>query len=217
MDYLADPIAIEAESFRRIRQALSEMGIDESCSRTTEEWQIVLRVVHSLGWAHLAQHLCFSEGATAAGLEALKNKATILCDVEMVRHGLTQRYCESETLCFLRDVPLQTEGEKVKTSRTMRAVDHWYEHLLGSIVLIGNAPTALFRLLEILQAGGPKPALVIAMPVGFVGATESKQALWQQYQELNLECITLLGPLGGSAVTAAACNALLRCLRGIYV
>jgi precorrin-8X/cobalt-precorrin-8 methylmutase len=94
----------------------------------------------------------------------------------------------------------------------MAALELWQPHLAGSLVLIGNAPTALFRLLEMLEAGADKPALVIAMPVGFVGAAESKQALWDAHQRLGVECITLLGRQGGSAVTAASCNALLRCL-----
>jgi precorrin-8X/cobalt-precorrin-8 methylmutase len=96
----------------------------------------------------------------------------------------------------------------------MAALELWRPHLAGSVVVIGNAPTALFRLLEMLQQGAPKPALIIGMPVGFVGAAESKQALWQLHQDLGIECITLLGREGGSAVSSASCNALLRCNHG---
>ena len=96
----------------------------------------------------------------------------------------------------------------------MAALEDWLPHLANSVVVIGNAPTALFRLMEMIDAGADKPALVIAMPVGFIGAAESKQQLWQCHQALGIECITLLGRLGGSAVTAASCNALLRCNQG---
>ena len=98
----------------------------------------------------------------------------------------------------------------------MAALNEWLPSLAGSVVVIGNAPTALFRLLELIAEHGVKPALIIAMPVGFVGAAESKQALWDDHQALGVECITLLGREGGSAVTAATCNALLRCIRGEY-
>jgi precorrin-8X/cobalt-precorrin-8 methylmutase len=96
----------------------------------------------------------------------------------------------------------------------MVALELWQPLLAGSLVLIGNAPTALFRLLQMLEAGAAKPALIVAMPVGFVGAAESKQLLWDTHRQLGVECITLLGRQGGSAVTAASCNALLRCIRG---
>ena len=96
----------------------------------------------------------------------------------------------------------------------MAALTSWLPHLEGSVVVIGNAPTALFRLLEMIDQGAPKPALIIGMPVGFVGAAESKQALWDVHQQLGIECITLLGREGGSAVSSATCNALLRCIQG---
>ncbi len=138
----------------------------------------------------------------------------MLCDVEMVKHGITKRMVQSEPLCFLNTPRTVALARQRGETRSMAALDLWQEHLADSIVLIANAPTALFRLLEMLAQGAPKPALIIGIPVGFVGATESKQALWDQHQTLGVECITVLGRQGGSAVTASVLNALLRYQRG---
>ena len=171
-----------------------------------------MRVIHSLGLPEVAASMRFSAAACEAGQQALRRDCAILCDVEMVRHGITRRMRETEPLCFLNDERVPPLARARGETRSMAALDLWQPHLAGSLVLIGNAPTALFRLLEMLEAGADTPALVIAMPVGFVGAAESKQALWDAQQRLGVECITLLGRQGGSAVTAASCNALLRCL-----
>ncbi|WP_036230178.1 precorrin-8X methylmutase [Marinobacterium jannaschii] len=206
--YEADPVAIEQESFRQIRQLtdLSPFAADEQ--------QVVMRLVHSIGDPAIADAVRFSANATAAGLEALAADAPILCDVEMVRHGLTKRMLARQPLCFLNDPQVPPLAKAAGETRTMAALELWQEHQAGSVVIIGNAPTALFRLLEMIQAGAPKPALIIGMPVGFVGAAESKQALWDIHQQLGIECITLLGRAGGSALAASACNALLRIIRG---
>jgi precorrin-8X/cobalt-precorrin-8 methylmutase len=158
--------------------------------------------------------LYFSLGAVTAGLEALRRGATVLCDVEMVRYGLSRRYLQGDVLCFVNAEPEQANqrGE----TRSMRALSHWSKHLAGSIVVIGNAPTALFRLLEMLYAGAPRPALIIAMPVGFIGAQEAKQALIEHAPDiLNIPCVTLQGRRGGSALTAATLNALARLDQGM--
>jgi precorrin-8X/cobalt-precorrin-8 methylmutase len=118
-----------------------------------------------------------------------------------------------EPLCFLNDERVPELARARGETRSMAALELWQPLLAGSLVLIGNAPTALFRLLQMLEAGAAKPALIVAMPVGFVGAAESKQLLWDTHRQLGVECITLLGRQGGSAVTAASCNALLRCIR----
>jgi len=119
-------------------------------------------------------------------------------------------------LCYLNDSRAAELAQASGETRSMAAVELWRDQLAGSVVVIGNAPTALFRLLELIEQGADKPALIIGMPVGFVGAAESKQLLWDQHQNLGIECITLLGRQGGSAVSAASCNALLRCIRGEY-
>ncbi|TXR53654.1 precorrin-8X methylmutase [Reinekea thalattae] len=203
-----DPKKIEQESFRQIRELtdLSQLSI--------EEQQVTMRIVHSLGLPHLAEQVRFSANACHAGMAALKKSAPILCDVEMVKQGITKRMISSEPLCYLNHPDVAQLAKEKAETRTMAALDLWQENLAGSIVIIGNAPTALFKLLEMIASGADKPALIIGMPVGFVGAQESKQALWSHHQTLGVECITLLGREGGSAVASASCNALLRCNSG---
>jgi precorrin-8X/cobalt-precorrin-8 methylmutase len=175
-----------------------------------------MRIVHSLGLPHLAEQVRFSENACEAGREALAKDCPILCDVEMVKQGITKRMISKEPLCFLNDPSVAEIAKSKGETRTMAALELWRDQLKDSVVIIGNAPTALFRLLEMIDQGADKPALIIGMPVGFVGAAESKQALWDHHQQLGIECITLLGREGGSAVSSATCNALLRCNRGEY-
>lgn len=209
-EYIADPKHIEQESFRQIRQLVDLKNFDR------DQQQVVMRIVHSLGMPQLAQQVRFSANACTAGRAALAANKPILCDVEMVKQGVTKRMIEQPPLCFLNHPETQQAAKSSGETRSMAALQAWLPHLAGSTVLIGNAPTALFRLLEMIQQGAPKPALIIGMPVGFVGAAESKQALWDCHQQMAIECITLLGREGGSAVTAASCNALLRCHQGEY-
>jgi precorrin-8X/cobalt-precorrin-8 methylmutase len=209
-DYNPDPQGIEQESFRQIRELTKLDAYDQ------DGQQVVMRVVHSLGDPDIAQHMRLSQNACVAGRQALANHCPILCDVEMVKQGLTKRMLEQEPLCYLNDPRTTALAKAASETRSMAALQLWGEALLGSVVVIGNAPTALFRLLEMLRQGAPKPALIIGIPVGFVGAAESKQALWQEHQQLGIECITLLGRQGGSAAAAAVANALLRCNLGEY-
>jgi len=207
-DYIHDPTLIEKESFRQIR-TLTELD-----HLSIEAQQVVMRVVHSVGIPSVAAQVKLSDNACNAGIEALKKGAAILCDVEMVKQGITKRMIKTEPLCFLNAQGVPELAKATGETRTMAALTSWLPHLEGSVVVIGNAPTALFRLLEMIDQGAPKPALIIGMPVGFVGAAESKQALWDVHQALGIECITLLGREGGSAVSSATCNALLRCIQG---
>ncbi len=207
-DYVIDPVAIEQESFRQIRQLTKLDGL------TQPEQQVVMRVVHSIGIPEVAAQVRFSDNACENGLKALADHAPILCDVEMVKQGITKRMIQQEPLCFLNHKGTQQIAKEKGETRSMAALELWRPHLAGSVVVIGNAPTALFRLLEMIEQGADKPAVIIGMPVGFVGAAESKEALWQVHQKLGIECITLLGRQGGSAVSSATCNALLRCNRG---
>ena len=209
-DYVIDPQAIEQESFRQIR-ALTDLSRFDQYQQ-----QVVMRIVHSLGLPHLSEQVHFSQNACTAGMQALAHNANILCDVEMVKQGITKRMIQKNPLCFLNDERTQSLAKQHAQTRSMAAVSLWQSQLKGSVVVIGNAPTALYRLLEILETGADKPALIIGMPVGFVGAAESKQALWDNHTALGIECITLLGREGGSAVSAASCNALLRCNMGEY-
>jgi precorrin-8X/cobalt-precorrin-8 methylmutase len=145
-------------------------------------------------------------------MAALELDCPVLCDVEMVREGVTKRMRESPPICFLNDDRVAELARDKGETRSMAAVELWKPVLADSLVLIGNAPTALFRLIEVLQSCEARPALIVAMPVGFVGAAESQQLLWDCHRELGVDCITLLGRQGGSAVTSASCNALLRCI-----
>lgn len=206
--FIKDPKAIEQDSFRQIRQLTDLSGFSKA------QQQVVMRIVHTLGLPDVAKDVRFSANACDAGREALQFSRPILCDVEMVKQGITKRMVESALLCFLNDPQVPKIAESASETRTMAALDLWPQYLKNSVVVIGNAPTALFKLLQMIKDGAPKPALIVGMPVGFVGAAESKQALWDDHEALGIECITLLGRMGGSGVTAATVNALLRCNRG---
>ncbi len=204
-EFNKDPEAIERESFRQIRTLTDLSGYDQ------QEQQVVMRIVHSLGIPSLASQVRFSRQACAKGMQALVDNCNILCDVEMVKQGITKRMINKEPLCFLNTDFTAEYAKAHAETRSMAALKSWEDKLAGSVVVIGNAPTALFKLLEMLESGCDKPCLVIGMPVGFVGAAESKEALWQSHKKLGVECITLLGREGGSSVSSASCNALLRC------
>lgn len=209
-NYQYDPQLIEQQSFATIRQltAIEHYSLQQQ--------QVIMRIVHSLGIPDIAAKVRFSDSACEQGMQALAEHCDILCDVEMVKQGITKRMIAQEPLCYLNDPRTAELARQQQYTRSMAAVELWQDRLAGSVVIIGNAPTALFRLLELLEQGCDKPALIIGMPVGFIGAAESKQALWDCHQSLGINCITLLGREGGSAVAAASCNALLRCNRGEY-
>jgi len=204
----ADPKRIEQNSFMQIRELTLLDGLNAA------QQQVVMRIVHSVGLPEVAKQVRFSENACDQARDALKANKPILCDAEMVKQGITKRMIKNLPLCFLNDARVPDLAKKFGETRSMAALQLWADHLKGSVVIIGNAPTALFRLLEMIEQGAGKPAVIIGMPVGFVGAAESKQALWNNHERLGLECITLLGRQGGSAVSAASCNALLRCNQG---
>jgi precorrin-8X/cobalt-precorrin-8 methylmutase len=213
-DYVVDPKAIEKNSFEMIRKLTDLDGLDQS------QQQVVMRIVHSVGMPEVADKVKFSANACESGQAALAAGKAILCDVEMVKQGITKRMIQQPPLCFLNDPQTVELAKASGETRSMAALKLWGSDLTGSIVVIGNAPTALFRLLEMIEQaneteggknGKNKPALIIGMPVGFIGAAESKQALWDVHERLGIECITLLGNQGGSAVSSATCNALLRC------
>ena len=210
--YLHDPGAIERESFARIRAATDLSRFDP------DQAQVAMRVVHSGGEPALAAELWFSVAAVPAGVAALGRAAPVLCDTEMVSRGITRAFIDSPVHCFLNAPGVPERAKQRGETRTMAALEHWLPLLEGSVVVIGNAPTALFRLLEMLAQGAPRPALIVGMPVGFVGAQESKQALREYAQrDAAVPAMTLAGRWGGSALAAAAVNALARVGRGIYL
>ena len=204
-EYQPNPQAIEQDSFRQIRSLTDLSGL------SLDAQQVVMRVVHSLGDPLVAQQMRISAKACEQGRHALANHKAILCDVEMVKQGITKRMIQNPPLCYLNHESVHTLAKAKGETRSMAALSLWGDSLEDAVVVVGNAPTALFRLLEMIKAGAPKPALIVGIPVGFVGAAESKQALWDIHQELGIECITLLGRQGGSAAASSVVNALLRC------
>ena len=203
-DYLKDPVRIENKSFAMIREMTDLSGF------SAPQRQVVMRLVHTCGCPEIARQVRFSQNAVAAGIAALSAGCAVLCDTEMVRHGLSKPFLDTHPRCFVNDRAVADLARQNKQSRSMTAVQFWLPHLESSIAIIGNAPTALFRLLELLEEGAAKPALVIGMPVGFVGAAEAKQYLIDHQAGLGIEYITIPGRSGGSALAAAAFNALSR-------
>ena len=208
-NYLKDPVEIENRSFEIIRSETDFSGFDAL------QQQIVMRLVHTCGNPKIANQVRISQSAVNKGIEALNAQMPVLCDVEMVKQGLTKRFLSTEPLCFLNHGEVPILAKEVGETRTMTALSMWKPHLKNSIAIIGNAPTALFRLMEMIEAGGEKPALIIGMPVGFVGAPESKQYLWDHFETLGVECMTIIGRSGGSALAAGAFNTLVRLQRGL--
>jgi precorrin-8X/cobalt-precorrin-8 methylmutase len=209
-DYLTDPHEIERRSFEQIRQLTDLSRFD------ADQQQIAMRLVHTSGDPSISGAIYFSPDAVAAGLAALDAGAAVLCDVDMVRQGINRHYLAGEVHCFLRSAMTIERAKQSGETRSMAAMAQWTDHLAGSIVAIGNAPTALFRLLEMLYEGSPKPALIIGMPVGFINAQESKVALLEHGpQHFSIPCITVQGNRGGSTLAVAAVNALARLHNGI--
>jgi len=202
--YLRDGAAIYQRSFAIIR---AEADLTRF---SAEEADVAVRMIHACGQVEAAQHIVFGAGLVAAARAALAGGAPILCDAEMVAHGITRARlpARNEVVCTLRDARVPALADKLGTTRSAAALDFWGDRLAGAVVAIGNAPTALFRLLELLDGGAPKPAAILGIPVGFVGAAESKEALAANSR--GAPWLIVRGRMGGSAMTAAAVNALAR-------
>ncbi len=205
--YLRDGAAIYERSFAIIRAEADLSGF------SAEEAEVAIRMIHACGLVEAAQHFQFGHGLVGVARGALARGAPVLCDTEMVAHGITRARlpAQNEVFCALRDPGVPAHAAKLGTTRSAAALDIWGDRLAGAVVAIGNAPTALFRLLEMLDAGAPWPAAILGIPVGFVGAAESKEALAASPQRIPY--LIVRGRIGGSAMTAAAVNALAR--RGI--
>ena len=197
--WIRDPAAIYRQSFATIR-AETDLG-----RVPAELSDLAVRVVHACGMTDIVADLAWSDDAAEAGQAALASAKPILVDAEMVAHGIIRPRLKAgnAVVCALGEVSAAEAGA-VGTTRSALAVEHWLPRLDGALVAIGNAPTALFRLLELVAAGAPRPALVLGFAVGFVGAVESKEALIAS----GLAHVTLRGRRGGSAMAAAAVNAL---------
>jgi precorrin-8X/cobalt-precorrin-8 methylmutase len=202
--YLRDAAAIYERSFAIIRAEA------DLARFSAEEADIVVRMIHACGVVDAARHVVFGPNLVAAARGALAAGAPILCDAEMVAQGITRARLpvRNEVICTLNDPRTATLAKKLDTTRSAAALDLWLDRLAGAVVAVGNAPTALFRLLDLIDAGAPKPAAILGIPVGFVGAAESKEALTADSR--GVPFLIVRGRMGGSAMTAAAINALAR-------
>ena len=202
LSYERRPSEIYAQSFATVR---NEANLERFPS---EMVPIAIRLIHSCGMVEIADRLAFSKGASAAGAAALRSGKPVLCDCEMVGAGIIRSYlpAKNQVIVTLNDANTPRRAEGIGNTRSAAAVELWADHIEGAIVAIGNAPTALFHLLELLDQGWPKPAVILGFPVGFVGAAESKAELVAGSR--GCEFIALRGRKGGSAMASAAVNAL---------
>lgn len=200
--YETNGAAIYEESFRTIRAEADLARFDR------DEEPVVVRMIHAAGLVGLEKDVCFSPGMATIARQALKDGAPILCDAHMVSEGITRPRLPSDNavICTLRDPRVPQMAKEMSNTRSAAALELWRPHLEGALVAIGNAPTALFHLMNMLEDPDcPRPAAIIGCPVGFVGAVESKDALWEAQPVPS--CI-VKGRLGGSAITVAAINAI---------
>jgi precorrin-8X/cobalt-precorrin-8 methylmutase len=200
MEYERDGAEIYRRSFATIRAEAELDGLPADVAR------VVVRMIHACGMVDLVKDVRFSPGVAIAARKALLGGAPILCDAEMVASGVTRTRlpAANDVVCTLRAPGVPEIAARIGNTRSAAALDLWGDRLGGAVVAIGNAPTALFRLLEMIEAGAPRPAAVLGIPVGFIGAAESKEALAGS----GLEYLIVRGRRGGSAMTAAAVNAL---------
>lgn len=200
-NYIRDGAAIYAKSFAIIRA-------EADLARFSKlEERVAVRIIHACGMVEVARDIAFSANFAQRGIDALASGAPILCDARMIADGVTRSRlpASNDVVCTLHDPRVPELAAKIGNTRTAAAMELWGEKLKGAVVVIGNAPTALFRLLEMIDAGAPRPAAIIGMPVGFVGAAESKDALAAR---TDLSWAVVRGRKGGSAMAAAALNAL---------
>ncbi|WP_329562957.1 precorrin-8X methylmutase [Kitasatospora sp. NBC_01266] len=202
IEYEKDGAAIYRESFATIRAEADLAGLPADVA------QVAVRMIHACGMTDLVADLLWTPGVVADARAALRAGAPILCDVSMVASGVTRKRlpADNEVICTLSDPRVPGLAAELGTTRSAAAMELWLDRLEGSVVAVGNAPTSLFRLLEMIEAGAPRPAAVIGVPVGFVGAAESKQALAEHPS--GLEHLVVRGRRGGSAIAAAALNAI---------
>lgn len=202
IEYIRDGQEIYRQSFAIIRREAKLDRIPADLEK------LAVRVIHACGMVDAVDDLHFSAGAGSAGRTAIANGANILCDARMVSEGITRARlpANNKVICTLHDASVPGLAREHGNTRSAVALELWREHLAGSVVVIGNAPTALFYLLEILDAGAPKPALILGFPVGFVGAAESKDMLAENSR--GVPYVIMRGRRGGSAMAAAAVNAL---------
>jgi precorrin isomerase len=203
VDYIKSSQEIYDLSFATIRNEANLTGLPGDLEK------VLVRMIHGCGMVDIAANFDFSPGAVSAGRAALRNGCPILCDSNMLANGITRARlpANNAVICTLRNDEVPQLAAKLQNTRSAAALELWHEHMDGAVVAVGNAPTALFRLLELLgNTNWPRPALIVGIPVGFVGAIEAKRELASN--PLGAEFITLHGRVGGSAITASAINAI---------
>jgi len=198
--YIRDGAEIYRQSFATIRAESDLTGFPDDVAK------VVVRMIHACGMTDLPQDVAFSPNVVRDAREALRSGAPILCDANMVASGVTRRRLpeDNEVLCYLQDPRTPVRAQEIGNTRSAAALELLADRFGGAVIAIGNAPTALFHLLDLIAAGAPRPAAVLGIPVGFIGAAESKEAL----AATDLEHLVVRGRRGGSAMTAAAINAI---------
>ncbi|MFC0602403.1 precorrin-8X methylmutase [Streptomyces palmae] len=201
-EYEKDGAEIYRQSFATIRAEADLTGLPADVS------QVAVRMIHACGMVDLVRDLGYTPEVVSRARAALRAGAPILCDAQMVASGVTRKRLPAgnEVLCTLSDPSVPDLAERLGTTRSAAALELWRDRLEGAVVAVGNAPTALFRLLEMVEQGAPRPAAVIGVPVGFIGAAESKEAL--AGHPAGLDHLVVRGRRGGSAIAAAAINAI---------
>jgi len=202
MEYLRDPAEITRRSFEIVRSEADLSALPAALAA------VAVRLVHACGMPDIVAELAWRPGVAEQARAALSSGAPVLADCRMVADGVTPARLPAgnDVICTLDDPEVPALARHLGTTRSAAAVELWRDHMSGAVVAIGNAPTALYRLLELLAEGAPRPAAILAFPVGFVGAAESKKALIEA--DLTVPYLTLRGRRGGSALAAAAVNAL---------
>ena len=200
--YETSPRAIYAQSFATVEAEANLDRFDPGMRA------VAIRMIHACGMVEIADRIAFSKGAYEAGNSALQNGAAVLCDVEMVAAGIIRKYlpADNKIITTLNDPQTPERASQIGNTRSAAAVELWEPHIEGAVVAIGNAPTALFHLLDLIDQGFPKPAIILGLPVGFVGAAESKAELAADAR--GCAYVALKGRKGGSAIASAAVNAL---------
>jgi len=200
--YIRDGAEIYRQSFATIRAEADLAGLPADVA------QVVVRMIHACGQVDLVEDVAYSPDVVAKARAAMRAGAPILCDAQMVASGVTRKRlpADNEVLCLLADPRVPELARTLDNTRSAAALELWRDRLEGAVVAIGNAPTALFHLLNMIEGGGPRPAAVLGIPVGFIGAAESKDALAEFGN--GIEYLTVRGRRGGSAITAAALNAI---------
>jgi len=214
--YEVDPLKIRKKSSKLIREQLSLDHLSEL------EQKIAIEMIQVSGDTTILEDMRFSKLAVDIALKCLADDYELLCDTEMVACGLKAKYLKDEPICLIRKANVISQAKAKKHTRSMEAVDLWKPYFDESIILIGAEPTALFRLLEILEEmkeedDDKKPLLIIATPSGFTGAAEAKEYLWNNHEKLGIPCITLLGSKGSSSLCVRIMNALLKMQKDIEI